>query len=105
MLTHAGDNWQCSLLAGARLQRLFGGSIFRAGWPSCPLTHVSINTTIPGVGRRRCLPGGGKGALGSKDEKRRGGEQRGGSPKEKELKSGRAHSRGEVRGPRHESPL
>lgn len=48
MLPHAGDNWRCSLLAGARPGRLFGGSIFRAGRPDCPLTHTcSINTHYP----------------------------------------------------------
>lgn len=48
LIKHAstrGGNWRCSLLAGARLGRLFGGSIFRAGRPDCPLTQIcSINT-------------------------------------------------------------
>lgn len=72
MLPHAGDNWRCSLLFGARPGRLFGGSIFRAGRPDCPLTHIcSINTHYPTWGGGVFIRSG-KGALGSKDGKKVG---------------------------------
>lgn len=35
-----GDNWWGSLLAAAGPGRLLGGSIFLAGQPDCPLTHI-----------------------------------------------------------------
>lgn len=98
MLPHAGDNWRCSLLAGARPGRLFGGSIFRAGQPDCPLTHIcSINTHYPVVGGRGgaggCLPGQGKElwkATTKKEGKKKERKHQGGSSEEEERRGGRA---------------
>lgn len=102
LIKHAstrGGNWRCSLLAGARLGRLFGGSIFRAGRPDCPLTQIcSINTHYStwwwwwwgGAGGMFIRSG--KGALGSKDGKRREkeGKKQEGSSEEEERRGGRA---------------
>lgn len=78
MLPHAGDNWWCSLVAGARLGSLFGGSIFRAGRPGSPLTRICVyKYPLSNVGAGRMFTRSGKGALGSKDRKRGKREERG----------------------------
>ena len=111
MLPHAEDNCRCSLLGRARPGTLFGASIFRAGRPGCPLTHMCFykyplpNVVVEGQG---CLSGQGKGARGSKDGKKRG---RGSEERRKATRrkfrgrgaQGWAGSGGEVRGPCHES--
>lgn len=113
LIKHAstrGGNWRCSLLAGARLGRLFGGSIFRAGRPDCPLTQIcSINTHYS---TWWWWWGGCWGDVYPVWERSSGkqGRKKEGKRRKKARRKfwgrgaqGWAGSRGEVRGPRHES--
>lgn len=77
------------------------GSIFRAGRPGCPLTHICFyKYSLSNVGGGRMFTRSGKGGLGSKDKKTREEARRklGGRGAQGWVDSG-----GEVRGPRHAS--
>lgn len=106
MLTHAGDNWRCSLLAGARPGRLFGGSIFQACRSGCPLTHICFYKYPLPTGRW----GKDRDVYRVRERElwdaRTKNEERREAARRKFLGRGAhgwAGSGGEVRGPRHES--